>query len=311
MDSLRPRHWTDAPRFREGGVTIPRLWLTIALSLLIHGAALWLWFPRTPLLTPGADSPDAASAPLTLKLVAPRPVQPKPAPPVPEAPPPTVAKAKEPPPRPPRKRPPPASPVIVIETPRPAVTLPPPAPPEVAVTPPSPVLPPKVPPVAATPPPLQSDLSAYIASRRKARGEAGESLTPAQEEIARRDRIVAANLASLQAPAVGNVPKNGGGTFQVQFLGYEDAEFTFYGWNKDIRRRLYQRIDVRKGSHPNIRVAVIRKIIAIIREHETADFRWESKLLGRDLMLSARLSDNADLEAFMMKEFFGASQQPR
>jgi hypothetical protein len=49
-------------------------------------------------------------------------------------------------------------------------------------------------------------------------------------------------------------------------------------------------------------------MIAIIRDHESEDFIWESQRLGRDVRLSARLSDNAGLEDFMMREFFPAAR---
>jgi hypothetical protein len=45
-------------------------------------------------------------------------------------------------------------------------------------------------------------------------------------------------------------------------------------------------------------------MIAIIREYETEDFVWESPRLTRNITLSARLRDNAELEEFMMREFF-------
>ena len=64
-----------------------------------------------------------------------------------------------------------------------------------------------------------------------------------------------------------------------------------------------QVIEVRKGDNPDIRIAVIRRMIVIIREHETEDFSWESHRLGREVRLSARASDTAGLEAFMMREF--------
>ena len=70
-------------------------------------------------------------------------------------------------------------------------------------------------------------------------------------------------------------------------------------------------IDIRRGSNPNINIAIVRRIIEIIRDHEQGDFRWDSKRLGRDLTLSARPADNAELETFMMQEFFLDSGRPR
>ena len=127
---------------------------------------------------------------------------------------------------------------------------------------------------------------------------------PSESDAARRDRIVAANLASLNAPTFGTEPKNSGGIFQIRRLGYDDAEFTFFGWSKDIRRRTSQKFEVRKGDNSDIRVAVVRRIIEIIRDYEQEDFSWNSQRLGRVIVLSARPSDNAGLEEFMMQEFF-------
>src|SRR6185436_7809479 len=129
---------------------------------------------------------------------------------------------------------------------------------------------------------------------------------PAEDAAARGDRAIAANLGLNRAPTFGpDATKSGGGIFQVQRLGYSDAEFLFYGWNKDIRRNTTQLIEVRKGNNSDIRLAVVRRMIGIIREHETADFVFESQRLGRNVTLSARMQDNAGLEDFMMREFFG------
>ncbi len=119
-------------------------------------------------------------------------------------------------------------------------------------------------------------------------------------------------MGSLQSSTTfGNAPKNGGGTFQIRRMDFQDAEITFFGWNRDIARRTYQRIEVTRGANPDINIAVVRRIIAIIREHEPGDFRWDSKRLGREMMLSARPADNNALEEFMMQEFFTSARQPR
>ncbi len=99
--------------------------------------------------------------------------------------------------------------------------------------------------------------------------------------------------------------------FQITHMGYDEAEFLFFGWNKEIRRNTKQLIEVRKGGNSDIRVAVVRRMIAIIREYERGDFLWESRRLGRNIMLSARAADNAGLEEFMMHEFFDYSRQPQ
>lgn len=288
------------PRPRDDVVAIPRVWVTFVLSLLLHGLALLLVVPNLPLARKGGDGQGDTSGPLAVQLTPRTTPSPTPAP-AREAPPPTVA------PPPPRvaQRPRPTPPVITAAPRPPAVALPPPP----VVAAPAPV----------PPPPIEGDLQAYVEARRRARGETGEGVAPgssdaakaAADETARRDRLVAANLGQLQSSTFGNEAKNGGGTFQLRNLGYDSADFTFFGWNKDIKRRTFQVIEVRKGDAESINIAVVRKIIAIIREHEQGDFRWESKRLGRDMMLSARTSDNAKLEAFMMEEFFVGGRTPR
>ena len=67
---------------------------------------------------------------------------------------------------------------------------------------------------------------------------------------------------------------------------------------------------MRKGDNSDIRIAVVRKMIGIVREHETESFLWESHRLGRQLTLSARQRDNAELEAFLMQEFFFDTRNP-
>jgi hypothetical protein len=51
-------------------------------------------------------------------------------------------------------------------------------------------------------------------------------------------------------------------------------------------------------------MAVVRRIIEVIRDYEQEDFSWSSQRLGRVITLSARQADNAGLEEFMMQEFF-------
>ena len=124
-----------------------------------------------------------------------------------------------------------------------------------------------------------------------------------EDENARANRLAAANLGSDRKATFGP-EKRGGGVFHIQHMGYDYAEFLFFGWNKDIRRNTQQMIEVRKGGNADIRIAIVRRMIAIIRDHEQGDFVWESQRLGRNVNLSARAKDNAGLEEFMMREFF-------
>jgi hypothetical protein len=196
---------------------------------------------------------------------------------------------------------------ILSPRPRPRNPPTPEAPPEFVV--PSPEVPeismPPPPPVVAEPtppqPPVAGDLSSFIAARRRARDE-GDA--PVESDNERRDRIVASNMPTISSPIAGHQVKRGGGLFEITRMTYDDAQFLFFGWNKDINRRASQRIEVLQGSNPGIEIAVVREMIKIIRRYENEDFTWESHRLGRNVTLSARARDTQELEAFMMREFF-------
>jgi hypothetical protein len=204
-----------------------------------------------------------------------------------------------------------------------AAARPRPAPPVIALNRPAPNLPPPVVPSVAAPtparPPADGDLASYIDAKRRARAESapaaaassGSSAPSVEDDNARANRIASANLGSQRKQTFGYDPNQGGGVFQIERMGYESAEFIFFGWNKEIRRNTKQLIEVRKGANSDIRIAVVRKMIAIIREYEHEDFLWESQRLGRNLTMSARLRDNAGLEDFMMREFFVDARVPQ
>ena len=79
-----------------------------------------------------------------------------------------------------------------------------------------------------------------------------------------------------------------------------------HDWLWRNRRELFDRYDrvAFVCDDVDIQHAIVRKMIAIIREYEVEDFTWESLRLGHDVRLSARLRDTAELEAFLMREFF-------
>jgi hypothetical protein len=165
-------------------------------------------------------------------------------------------------------------------------------------------------PGAAARPATGDDLASYIEARRRGReppaqpAAAAQPAPPSESEQARQNREAAARLGFNTTPTFGSNKNLGGGMFQVRGVGFERAELAFYGWNKDINRISLQVFEVPRGSHPNTQIAVVRKIIEIIRAQENGNFLWESLRLRRDITLSARPADNAELERFMMEEFF-------
>jgi hypothetical protein len=159
--------------------------------------------------------------------------------------------------------------------------------------------------VAESSPRMAGDLSAYIEARRSAREPSPAQPAPPMESQQERDnRAAAENLGFNRVPTFGAGRKTGGGIFQISTLRYDSAEFFFFGWNKLIRRNAQQMIEVRRGDNASIELAVVRRMIAIIREQTPADFIWESVRQNREVTLSARPADNAGLEEFLLKEFF-------
>ena len=260
------------------------------LSLLVHAVVLW-GLPRLRLPSLELSELPDPNRSLSVRLA---PSTPPPAPPPSER----------------RARPAPA-----LQAQPPPTARPPPAPPVIALKPPAP----KLPPPAPARPAVEGDLWSYIEAKRRARAEpataaSAESApsTPLPEdESARRDRVAAANLAPPQSQTFGYDPGRRGGAFQLQRVGLDDAEFIFYGWDREARRNMARLIEVRRGTESDIRIAVVRRMIVIIRDFEKGDFLWESSRLGRGVVLSARPRDNAALEQFMMEEFFTAARVTR
>ena len=280
----------DEYRSRNDGVVVPRIGVALALSVILHIAAL-LGSPQTDktlMLPPSGEDPQARAA-LSLRLMPPVPQSPSVIPAPPRSP--SASASVQ-----PERRPKPATP-------------PQPAPPVIALNKPTPAAPSTAAPVPAPPPrpAVEGDLDAYIEARRRARGTAAPAApatTPVEDEEARRQRIIAGNLGSTRERTFGYDPRQGGGMFQIESLGSDHAEFIFYGWNNNINRNTKQLIDVRQGNNSDIRIAVVRRMIAIIRENAQEDFLWMSQRLGRTVTLSARARDNSGLEEFMMREFF-------
>lgn len=101
------------------------------------------------------------------------------------------------------------------------------------------------------------------------------------------------------------------GIFEIRYLGSRSAKFSFKGWKNNINTARLEIIDVKAPGGTDIKRAVIKKMIEIIRREYSGDFNWDSRRLGRVLALSARREDNADLESFMMHEFFGPGSRVR
>ncbi|WP_374356309.1 hypothetical protein [Chitinimonas sp.] len=140
------------------------------------------------------------------------------------------------------------------------------------------------------------DLASYIAAQRERKQAAaggGAPATPSAEEV--RDANIRRNL---QQPGTN-------GIFQITSMSASSAQFSFRGWSGNISNARRELIDVQAGPDGDIQRAIVRRMIQLIRKYYSGDFNWDSYRLGRVIPLSARPEDNAGLEEFMMREFFG------
>ena len=259
-----------------------RIWLAIGLSLLAH-ASLLLIKPLVPdFKAPG----PLADVPMTVVITSPE----LPRETLPEVPQPAVPTPA------PAARPPP---------PRKVAPAPRPAPPSIAAIP-VPDAPP-APPVAEAPstvkpPPV--DMLAAIEERRATRRAAEEAARAPKVEVPPQDAATR-NLQTLTG-------REGiGGVFQVLRISSCSGEFAFNGWRPEARSQWREVIEV-EAECGGVQLAMIKRMIELIRTHYKGDFQWESHRLGRVITLSARAEDQRGLEDFLMMEFFGPQlENPR
>ena len=286
-------HLFHKPATRQDVVTIRKVWVTAAVSLLVHMAALLLFVTHPPI--PGVEQQafDQESAPVQVEIAEAKP--PLPSPPSAPAEP---AAAPSPKTRPPaaRVRPPPMVAMPRLEAP--AIRSPVIAPPQIAAIP--------APPQAR--PPAQGDFLSFVQANRRARGVAESAQDNAEVDF---NTKIAANLPGAARGVAAQMPIRGGGMFQMKRMTYDDAAFEFFGWNTEMGRRTPQLIEVRKGTNPNMQIAVVRRIIAIIRQYSKEDFTWDSGRHGRVVTLSARPADTAALEQYLLHDMFDDARDER
>lgn len=266
--------------------------LAFIFSLVFHGLLLWLVVPKIegePL--PRATPIQVNLAPLPQPVVA-EPVPPAPQPLEPEVvkPPPKVM-AKKPTVKPSKPRQQDFSlPEVMTQT----------QPSPQAVPTPSPT------PTAPAQDDAPVDMMALV-NRNRNRRDSFES------QAAREN---AAAIAREQGPSedekrtqriMENLKVGTNGIFEIKRLESRGASFSFKGWTDNASNAKLQYFEVEAKSGQDIRLLVIRRMIALIREHYQGDFTWDSHRLGRSLTLSARPEDNAGLEDVLMQEFFGAN----
>ena len=141
------------------------------------------------------------------------------------------------------------------------------------------------------------DMMALVNANRQRRqaeeqsATAKERGTPNEDQ---RDAIIKRNLAQ----------DGTNGIFQIREVGLHTAQFSFKGWKNNYNNARLEIFDVQARSHERIELAIVRRMILIIRKDYSGDFEWESQRQGRTITKSARLEDTAELEQFLMREMF-------
>ena len=153
----------------------------------------------------------------------------------------------------------------------------------------------------------QFDMLAMINARRERRHEMEEALVRRSEEARTSTDVEDAALASIKRnlQSLGTQGESTGGVFTILSKGTRTAEFAFNGWRPESNRRWREVIEVDAGPGGDVELAIVRRMIQLIRGHYSGDFIWRSHRLGKSIVLSARLEDSHDLEEFLVREFFG------
>ena len=147
------------------------------------------------------------------------------------------------------------------------------------------------------------DMMDMLKAARERRQAQAESTGVAQEQGKRgmsAQEIAEANVKRSLAQANGQQGTNG--VFQITHKSTRVGSFAFNGW-KTRTNSWRQVIEVDAGLGGDIDLAMVRKMIELIRSHYKGDFSWESQRLGRVIRLSARIEDSEELEQFLLKEF--------
>lgn len=259
--------------------SLRKLWVVLVLSLLIHGLLIKFLPKPDPHLV---DAAGPSQGPLQVTM----------------APPPAADRAPPPQPTPaPQLKTPPRT---VIASSKPSVVMPP------VFVPPEP--PPQPSRQEAKSPPM--DFATALEARRAQR-QAQENVY-AQENAAARGserELTSAEKADAafkrNAQTLGQSRDGTSGVFQIKSKGQRYAAFSFRGWTTDRASAKSELIEVDAGLGGDVDIAIVRKMIELIRVHYQGNFNWESHRLGRVVVLSARKEDQEGLEAFLIKEFFG------
>ena len=168
------------------------------------------------------------------------------------------------------------------------------------------IAPPKEPVVNENAKDVPTDMASYVKARQAQR-QASEA-DAAKQNADAVAREAGPGQEQIRDERIRNNFKNGtNGIFEITSLSGRHAGFSFLGWTNDYSNSRRESFEVEASTGQDVRLVMIKKMIALIRQHYQGDFNWESQRLGRVVIQSARPEDNAGLEDFMMMEFFGTN----
>jgi hypothetical protein len=148
------------------------------------------------------------------------------------------------------------------------------------------------------------DMMAYVNAKRAEREQFEREAAKINAEAAAREDGPSEE-EKRDAKIKSNFQNGTNGIFEITSLSSRSASFTFLGWRNDYSSSTRQYFEVEASTGQDVRLVMIRRMIGLIREHYQGDFNWESHRLGRTVIKSAKVEDSAELEDFLMMEFFG------
>ena len=155
-----------------------------------------------------------------------------------------------------------------------------------------------------------TDMASYVAQQR-AKREASESDAARQNAAAVAAEQGPSEEAKRNSRIEANLKFGTNGIFEIKEISSTSARFSFLGWTSSVSNARRDFFEVQAKNGQDVRLIMIRRMIAIIRQHYQGDFDWESQRLGRTISKSARLEDSAELEDFLMQEFFGTNYKTK
>lgn len=151
-----------------------------------------------------------------------------------------------------------------------------------------------------------TDMMSYVNAARARRHAAENAAARENAAATARERGPSAEEIRMANIRRNLQPMGTNGVFQIISMGVRTGKYSFRGWTSDASNARREVIEVDAGPDGDVERAMVRSMIELIRRYYKGDFNWESQRLGRSIVMSARVEDNAGLEDFLMLEFFGA-----